>query len=855
MVNNIPQSSNNQISTSLATAGNEVDEIKVKFSPQLLSLLSQHLYSSPNKAFEELVSNSWDANATNVYIDIPEDLTGDNAAIWILDNGISMNVDGLQQLWQIANSTKRTENPTGRKQIGKFGIGKLATYVLANEFTYICKADDGVMRVVTMDYRKIDLGNTEHLEELPLSVRELASMDDLKLVLDTYSGGDSIFSLIKDNFPEIKITDKNNEYGGASDAKIAKKNTWTLAILTSLKDEGKTVQRGWIRRLLSTALPLGSSIAISLNLEPITSSKDTTPIHKSWILGPDLNFDEFSTDEGSSSVSIVKKAEPYPHIIIEGVGEVTGSATYYKSNIRGGKSDQIGDSNGFFVNVLGRVINAEDNLFKLKDLNTSVLAQFRATIRVDSLDNQISANREGVAEGTEIKKVRGLLRKLFNLARQEYNKLEDKTYDDSGKGDRGSLGSFPVATLTDVIQSALETNEALPNFIAAGDSTDSAIQREWLTGVQKDITSSVGTVEFREEMPQESLVKYDLAQRTIVINKNHPFAKENSHTIEQVNTLKDTAVVDLLTDAFMLKIGISPDLCHDVIQHRDRAMRHVAQIRRSSATHIIALLNKWQVEVKPFETIIGDALEYLGFSVIRYGQSGEPEGVGTAFITPNAEDSSSVYTFTYDAKSTTHSSAKTSNLNIAGLARHRKDYQANYSLVVAPNYQKGAVEKEATDNHITPITTAMLAKLVSITLGYGPINLIKIRELFSIFEPDLASDWIDALEKEMNQNAIVDISVLVKALEELTTTDKMDILSCDLIAHKYRELTGSKAKPTKTDVAQVIRGLSLIAPNAIYIDRNSSYDVFILTRPNMLIQEIKRQTAEIPESLKMGVTK
>ena len=125
--------------------------------PKFLNLFSEHLYSSPNKAFEELISNSWDAGATAVYVHVPDSLSRPHATIWVLDNGESMDVDGFRALWAVATSTKRiSPAPKSRKPIGKFGVGKLATYLLADQLTYICKAADGVVRTVTMDYRLID---------------------------------------------------------------------------------------------------------------------------------------------------------------------------------------------------------------------------------------------------------------------------------------------------------------------------------------------------------------------------------------------------------------------------------------------------------------------------------------------------------------------------------------------------------------------------------------------------------------------------------------------------------------------------------------------------------------------------
>lgn len=45
------------------TEGAETDQIDVKISHRIIQLFSEGLYSSPNKAVEELVSNSFDAGA------------------------------------------------------------------------------------------------------------------------------------------------------------------------------------------------------------------------------------------------------------------------------------------------------------------------------------------------------------------------------------------------------------------------------------------------------------------------------------------------------------------------------------------------------------------------------------------------------------------------------------------------------------------------------------------------------------------------------------------------------------------------------------------------------------------------
>src|SRR5450631_4442950 len=125
------------------SVGREVGRITVQIGPQFLELFSEHLYSSPNRAFEELVSNSWDAGAHSVYVGMSPNLAATSAAVWVLDDGASMDLAGLEALWAVATSRKRSgPGQSPRAQIGKFGIGKLATYILANHLTYICKAAD-----------------------------------------------------------------------------------------------------------------------------------------------------------------------------------------------------------------------------------------------------------------------------------------------------------------------------------------------------------------------------------------------------------------------------------------------------------------------------------------------------------------------------------------------------------------------------------------------------------------------------------------------------------------------------------------------------------------------------------------
>jgi hypothetical protein len=407
------------MASKLPSAGTKVAEVKVQIGPQFLNLFSEHLYSSPNKAFEELVSNSWDAGARRVFIRVPEDLEDDSAAIWVLDDGGSMDTAGFQTLWSVATSDKRDRDVGGARQpIGKFGVGKLATYLLAHELTYICRASDQVKRIITMDYRLIDRGGKGklHIDPIPLGVRELNDFQ-LRGLLEALPNGSELLKLIDEKLPGPEVDPEYvDEFGGGYGGLPKSAGTWTLAVLSSLKEPGRKLQAGRIRRMLRAALPLGNTITIFFNDELLSSAKSSTDVSYEGILGPGLNMGPLILPTGEE-IKVEEKASPYPHLRLQDVGEVSGRVKLYSNRISGGKSETIEVSNGFFVNIRGRVLKPEDPYFGLENLSHSVWAKFRATVRADSLDNWLAVNRESLSECREVSIFKALLMKLFNLAR------------------------------------------------------------------------------------------------------------------------------------------------------------------------------------------------------------------------------------------------------------------------------------------------------------------------------------------------------------------------------------------------------------------------------------------------------
>lgn len=166
----------------LESVGKKIDDIDVTISSRIIELFSAGLYSSPNKAFEELICNSYDAFASKVAVYSPDDPTVSNAYIWVCDNGEGLDASELKQLWKIGESLKRKDKERDKKrlQIGQFGIGKLSTYILARKLTYISKKNEQYI-LATMDYNLIN----NDVNGIKIDEREI-SEDEAKFIADQY---------------------------------------------------------------------------------------------------------------------------------------------------------------------------------------------------------------------------------------------------------------------------------------------------------------------------------------------------------------------------------------------------------------------------------------------------------------------------------------------------------------------------------------------------------------------------------------------------------------------------------------------------------------------------------------------
>ena len=81
-----------------ASVGKPTDSIEVRLSYRIVELFSEGLYSSPNKAVEELVANSFDAGAQSVHVLLSPNLHKQDATMAVIDDGEGMDGDALTRL-------------------------------------------------------------------------------------------------------------------------------------------------------------------------------------------------------------------------------------------------------------------------------------------------------------------------------------------------------------------------------------------------------------------------------------------------------------------------------------------------------------------------------------------------------------------------------------------------------------------------------------------------------------------------------------------------------------------------------------------------------------------------------------
>ena len=139
------------------------DDFKFAISLSVLNHLGRNLYRNFITVLGEAISNSWDADAKNVWIEI----NWENGWFSVVDDGDGMDADAFQNRFLKIGYSKRKENGNltdrGRPYIGAKGIGKLALLSCAQRVTILTKTKSGPEVGGTIDNSGLDAAIREDL--------------------------------------------------------------------------------------------------------------------------------------------------------------------------------------------------------------------------------------------------------------------------------------------------------------------------------------------------------------------------------------------------------------------------------------------------------------------------------------------------------------------------------------------------------------------------------------------------------------------------------------------------------------------------------------------------------------------
>lgn len=616
-----------------ATAvGRKRGEVELEIDYAIVRHFSEHLYGSPSKAIEELVANGFDAMASMAYVYVPGQLVLDKVAVW--DDGESMDEAGIQAMWKIARSPKqadgartRTDGTRERKVIGKFGIGKLASYAVGERISHLCKRD-GEYLLVGIDYREVqaDLGGQEDSGnggEPSVEVNgDAAEPADGQAANE--DGHDPVY---RSDIREL-TEDEAKEWAGAvvPDSvhawSLFDKPTFTLAVIDRIRDDVK-LPPGRLRWVLGNAMPLRPDFQVEVDDEEVAPrlGKGATV---SWTLQDDkvkealevawAQAKEDGNVDGDIAFGAVRKdpdGEEQPAVTLPAVGVVSAELNLFSDSLQRENESKDERSYGFFVMVRDRLLNTEDAELYLAPPSFGTFYRMQAVIRADGLDADLLADRGRLRDSARVAELTVLQRALYRAARGEIERQDERR----------------------------EEAEAVYHLLP---TRDRRLFREPLTALLMQTDGGPSIEEFtfdtptldRQELPEGeplSIIAQDGSG--FQINTAHPFFKTlrgemgtGAKAERAIRAFELLAVSERLLEGHLYDIGMSREQVQSVLAWRDDLLRQLAVRFRNSPDDVIAAVyTESHKGKKKFEIALAKLFQLMGFVATRRGGSGEED--------------------------------------------------------------------------------------------------------------------------------------------------------------------------------------------------------------------------------------
>jgi len=751
--------------------GEVVDRIPVRLSTEIIHLLSEQLYTSPLKAIEELVANAFDADADICRIALflqerkgkaaaaasegtpasatatapPASATeteeiGVDGLIAVFDDGTGMTRSALKDLWSVGDSPKKgVVTPTakhGRLPIGKFGIGKLATYAVATRITYLTASSEGIHHVVC-DFSKFSADQNDGNAPVDLEVRKV---DDLPALLE---------------LPAFKRV--LERLGIAAADLPATGRTWTLCLLDDLKPKARDLQVGRLGWVLQTAMPLRLDFKVYLNRDEQKSSKEKQDIAVSFTPG---GLEKGRIDTLNKKYGIALAAD--------GAGLI--EPTYFPSGIKGevivtwdslkGKSDRFSRSFGFFIRVRGRLVNLDDPLFHNPPHSFTTFNRFRADLEIDDLHEVLTAPREGVGVGDKRDLAVAITHEIALQARDLFQR-EQKKRDDQ----KLTPESTRIYVAEHLVERPMADALTIHGQDAGGDVDntwmyveevpDASMQRVVGQLYEKRTRYTFNRSALGETAP---LTRFNPEESTFAVNTDHELVQAFDDDPRARELIDLIAAAEVMLEVYLVETDVSPFAIGEILSRRDLLLRSLATDRIFSRPTIAAMLRGSKDDAIQLELALIAAARALGFQVKHVAGAKQPDGIAR-FL-----DSSMTETkITLEAKSS-QGTPSLSAIDFGGLQEHMATEDAKGCLLLAPSYPAqlddgSSTALRASNLKISCWTVDQLAQLVE----RGEDLEITAAKIAGIVRSKFAPVEVQAAVDEI-LNGSTDMTALYKAV-------------------------------------------------------------------------------------------
>ncbi|MDM8162151.1 ATP-binding protein [Labilibaculum sp. K2S] len=181
----------------------DIQKLHFKTNVQLKSIIGKDLINDDNIAILELVKNSFDADAKNVtvtYLNLKDNddkinktFSDKTSRLIIQDNGLGMDLDGIQDKWlniayseKKANKTQHKRRMAGAKGVGRFSCDRLGEYLNLYAKT---KKDSEYVKL-TIDWKLFEIEDEKkEIQSIPLQYQSLTKAELANYGIEAFEQG------------------------------------------------------------------------------------------------------------------------------------------------------------------------------------------------------------------------------------------------------------------------------------------------------------------------------------------------------------------------------------------------------------------------------------------------------------------------------------------------------------------------------------------------------------------------------------------------------------------------------------------------------------------------------------------